>query len=100
MARYNIDITALNETRLHGDTELEEVGAGYTFLCVGHPQDAEAHSLLDDMHSTHLAWINDKNNVAKKSAYTRAKKKAQKRLQEMKNHWWNSKAAELQHREF
>jgi len=36
-------------------------------------QDAEARSLLDDMHSTHLAWINDKTNTCKKSAYTHAR---------------------------
>ena len=35
-------------------------------------QDVEAHKLLDDMHSTHLAWIKDKNSYAKKSAYTPA----------------------------
>jgi len=33
-------------------------------------QDAEAQTLLDDMHSTHLAWINDNIDAAKKSAYT------------------------------
>ena len=32
MERYNIDITALSETRLSGSTQFEEVGAGYTFL--------------------------------------------------------------------
>jgi len=31
LARYRIDIAALNEMRLSGETELEEVGAGYTF---------------------------------------------------------------------
>jgi len=30
LARYRIDIAALSETRLSGETELE-VGAGYTF---------------------------------------------------------------------
>ena len=28
-------------------------------------QDAEARQLLDTMHATHLAWINDKNNSFK-----------------------------------
>jgi hypothetical protein len=59
-------------------------------------QDAEAQALLDDMHSTHLAWIKDKTNSAKKSAYTRAKQKAQSRLRDMKNCWWRNKAEELQ----
>ena len=31
LARYNIDIAALSETRISGSTQLEEVGAGYTF---------------------------------------------------------------------
>ena len=34
-------------------------------------QNTEAQALLDEMHSTHLAWINDKNNTSKKSVYTR-----------------------------
>ena len=32
LARYNIDIAALSETRLHGEDSLSEVGAGYTFF--------------------------------------------------------------------
>lgn len=59
-------------------------------------QDFEAQALLDDMHSAHLAWVNDKSNAAKKSVYTRTKQKAQSRLREMKNCWWINKAAELQ----
>ena len=59
-------------------------------------QDAEARSLLDDMHSTHLAWINDKTNTAKKSAYTRARSCAQAKLCKMKNDWWQRKAEMLQ----
>jgi len=49
------------------------------------------------MHAMHLAWINDKSNSSKKSAYTRARGTAQKRLRQMKNEWWASKAQELQH---
>ena len=37
LARYKIDIAALSETRLSGETKLEEVGAGYTFFCMGQP---------------------------------------------------------------
>jgi len=48
------------------------------------------------MYSTHLAWIKDKNCMAKKSAYTRAKQKAQSMLHEMKSRRWINKAAELQ----
>ena len=32
LARYNIDLEALSETRLHGEDSLSEVGAGYTFF--------------------------------------------------------------------
>lgn len=38
LARYNIDIAALSETRISGATQFEEVGAGYTFFCIGHPE--------------------------------------------------------------
>ena len=52
--------------------------------------------MLDVMHSTHLVWTRDKNCSVKKMAYTQARQKAQLRLREMKNRWWNNKAAELQ----
>jgi len=48
------------------------------------------------MHATHLAWISDKGNSSKKSAYTRAHCAAQRRLRQMKNEWWAKKAQELQ----
>jgi len=38
LARYSIDIAALSETRIPGSTQFEEVGAGYTFFCIGHPE--------------------------------------------------------------
>jgi len=53
-------------------------------------QVAEARQLLDTVHATHLAWISDKNNSSKKSAYT------QRRLRQMNNEWWAKKAQELQ----
>ena len=37
LERCGIDIAALSETRIHGETQLEEVGAGYTFFLIGHP---------------------------------------------------------------
>jgi len=40
--------------------------------------------------------MRDKNCLVKKMAYTQARQKAQLRLCEMKNRWWNNKAAELQ----
>ena len=39
------------------------------------------------MHTTHLAYISDKENQAKKSAYHRAKQQTQAKLREMKNNY-------------
>jgi len=55
-------------------------------------QDAKACQLLDTMHATHFACINDKSNSSKKPAYTRACSAAQRRLRQMKNEWWAKKA--------
>ena len=38
LARYNIDIAAPSETRLHGEESLSEVGAGYTLFWKGVPE--------------------------------------------------------------
>ena len=37
LARYNIDIAALSETRLPDEGSLVEMGTGYTFLWCGLP---------------------------------------------------------------
>ena len=37
LARYNIDIAALSETRLPDEGSLVEMGTGYTFVCSGLP---------------------------------------------------------------
>ena len=37
LARYNIDIAALSETRVSDYTSFEEVGGGYTFFLQGLP---------------------------------------------------------------
>jgi len=50
-------------------------------------QDAEARALLDLMHSTHLAWINDKSSSTKKAAYAHARSRAQTKLRDMKDQW-------------
>jgi exonuclease III len=39
LARHNIDIAALSETRLAGESCREEVGAGYTFFWIGKPEE-------------------------------------------------------------
>ena len=38
LGRYNIDIAALSETRISGESEFVEDGAGYTFFCIGKPE--------------------------------------------------------------
>ncbi|VDM05346.1 unnamed protein product [Schistocephalus solidus] len=38
MARYKVDIAALSETRLSEQSQLEEVGTGYTFCWSGRPK--------------------------------------------------------------
>ena len=38
LARYNIDIAALAETRLAGEDQLEETGSGYTLFWSGRPE--------------------------------------------------------------
>ena len=38
LSRYNIDIAALSETRISGETIIEEVGGGYTFFLIGKPE--------------------------------------------------------------
>ena len=38
LARYNIDIAALSETRVLGESVIEEVGGGYTFFLKGKPK--------------------------------------------------------------
>ena len=40
LARYNIDIAALSETRLPDESSLVEMGTGYTFFWSGLPTDA------------------------------------------------------------
>ena len=42
LARYNIDIAALSETRVLGETVITEVGGGYTFFLKGKP-DGDKH---------------------------------------------------------
>ena len=37
LARYNIDVAALSETRILGESKIKEVGSGYTFFLKGKP---------------------------------------------------------------
>jgi len=59
-------------------------------------QDGSASHLLDEMHNTHLSWINDKSNASKRAAYTSARRATQRSLRQMKERWWLNKAVELQ----
>ena len=59
-------------------------------------QDPDIRVLLDNMHEKHLDWINNKNDMGKKSVYCRAKNGVQYRLRQMKDCWWQNKASELQ----
>ena len=61
-------------------------------------QDAEACQLSDTMHAMHLAWVNDKSNSSKKSAYTRARSATQRRLRQMKNERWATPGAKASSR--
>ena len=58
--------------------------------------DPEIQTMLDQMHRQHIAWINDKNSMSKKSTYQRTKQLVQARLHSMKDSWWRQKADELQ----
>lgn len=40
LGRYLVDIAAMSMTRFAGETLLEEVGGGYTFYCIGKPENA------------------------------------------------------------
>ena len=43
LARYNIDIAALSETRVLGETVIQEAGGGYTFFLKGKPDGDKRH---------------------------------------------------------
>ena len=47
LARYNIDIAALSETRIPDEGSLVETGTGYTFSGVAYPQLPVAFMALD-----------------------------------------------------
>ena len=73
LERCGIDIAALSETRIHGETQLDEVGAGYTFFLIGHPTDGPTHagvgfaihsSLIHRTPNRPTAWSQLSDNVA------------------------------------
>ena len=58
--------------------------------------DAEAATILRNMHESHLQWINDRESAAKADMYRHDKQSAQARLRAMKEQWWSDRATELQ----
>ena len=55
LGHYHVDIAALSETRLADETQLEEVGGGYTFYCIGKPENAPRLSGVGFAIRTQLA---------------------------------------------
>ena len=57
LARYNIDIAALSETRMLGENMFEEVGAGYTFFLKGNPLDGKCYHGVGFAIRTELLFL-------------------------------------------
>ena len=58
--------------------------------------DAQAATILRQMHESHLEWINDRESAAKADTYRHHKQSAQGRLCAMKEQWWSDRATEVQ----
>lgn len=58
--------------------------------------DTTASCLLDELHSLHVEYINDKTSQAKKDRYNKTKQTVQAKLCAMKNSWWDVRSMELQ----
>ena len=58
--------------------------------------DEEVSDLIKDMHESHLAYMNDKSSTTAKIKYYRIKHEVQKRLRQLRENWWKTKAEELQ----
>ena len=50
--------------------------------------EASVSSLLNEIHSLHIEYINNKDSQAKKDRYNKVKQKTQAKLREMKDKWW------------
>ena len=53
-------------------------------------------SLLNELHSLHNEYINNKDSQAMKDRYNKVKQKTQAKLREMKHKWWCDRTKELQ----
>ena len=62
--RYNIDIAGLSETRVLGDTIIDEIGGGYTFFLKGKPDgDKRHHGVGFAIRSKLVQHITDEHPV-------------------------------------
>ena len=44
--------------------------------------------LLNELHSLHIEYKNNKDSLAKKDRYNKVKQKTQAKFREMKDKWW------------
>ena len=58
--------------------------------------DASVSSLLDELHSLHIKYVNNKDFHVKKDHYNKMKQKTHAKLREMKDKWWCDRSRELQ----
>ena len=58
--------------------------------------DDSIRPLLKNLYDAHSLYLQDKNSVTRKTAYTSLRQEVQKRLREMKNKWWADRASEIQ----
>ena len=59
--RYNIDVAALSETRILGESRIDEVGGGYTFFLKGKdPGERHLHGVGIAIRTSLLSLLNDK----------------------------------------
>lgn len=58
--------------------------------------DEEIQALLTEKHQHYRAHQNDPTSLAKKDAFTNARRKVQKKLREMQDSWFSKKADEIQ----
>ena len=61
LARYNIDIAALSETRVLGESRIDEIGSGYTFFLKGKaPGERHLHGVGFAIRTSLLSLLNEK----------------------------------------
>ncbi|XP_072039554.1 uncharacterized protein [Amphiura filiformis] len=58
--------------------------------------DVSVNALLDELHSLHIEYANNKDSQARKDRYNHVKQKAHAKLREMKDNWWRDRTEELQ----